>query len=42
MKLSKDKLQEDFIKHSKDWVDTAEYNSIVYNYFEKQVNEYNS
>lgn len=37
MKLNKDKLNEDFIKFSNEWVDTPEYNSFIYNYFEEQV-----
>lgn len=42
MKLSKDKLQQDFVKFSKEWVDTIEYNSFVYDYCGEQTNSYES
>lgn len=37
MKLNKDFLSEDFKRFSNEWVDTEEYNSFIYDYFNKQV-----
>ena len=39
MNLSKDKLNQDFIKFSNEWVDTPEYNSFIYDCFDQQVDE---
>ena len=37
MKLNQNKLIEDFIKFSKEWQNTEQYNDYIYNYFDKQV-----
>lgn len=42
MKLNKDKLNQDFIRFSNEWVDTIEYNSFIYDYFGQQVDSYDS
>jgi hypothetical protein len=42
MKLDKDILIKDFTRFSSEWIDTVEYNSSVYDYFEKQVDDHDS
>jgi len=42
MKLNKNNLNKDFIKFSNSWVDTIEYNYKIYDYFENEVNNYES
>lgn len=39
MKLNKDRLREDFIKFSNEWIDTPEYNSYIYDYFDGHVDD---
>lgn len=37
MELNKEILSKDFLKFSNEWIDTPEYNSFIYDYFENQV-----
>lgn len=37
MKLNKNELNEEFLKFSKEWVDTEEYNAFIYDYFTHRV-----
>jgi len=37
MKLNKELLVQDFERFSNEWVDTPEYNSFIYDYFDQQV-----